>query len=271
MTVLAASDPGQVDWTTIFPVGAGWTVFDGKTYSSPPANQQVVVEFHDFTDVNVFGLDGTSVGAQMDDIRAQFVGGGSDLYSYVILAKVDFDFLGVKVTTYRFCLLHSLIWIAWFAIIIAVFFLVSVLSGRSPIATLQAIPDWVCSFFGDACHPSKAQRNTYLILLGAGIAASFAVWGLSNSISKKEFGEGIAPPGAPPITTPGFSSEASSGFNAGPLRTQSSSGVQQHSSSGAASAPLRREAAPARAARAAPAAVRARPAPAAPRRGFGRG
>lgn len=234
VSVSTTTPPPTVPWNAIIPPASdGWSLLTRKTLASAPAGAQVVVEYNDSWDVNAWNLfEIGSLDGHMRDIQNQYRASGSDLYAYAVYEKTDFNFLGVSVKTYRIILFHSLVWLAWFAIIAAVYLLVSLASGVSPITALQNLPKWVCSFFGDACHPSAANRNTYLWLLGAGIVASFGVWAVSNEISKREFGEGVAPPGAPPITTPGFSSESTSGFSAGPISTRSGSGITQAPASG---------------------------------------
>lgn len=101
--------------------------------SLPP---HIQLDGFEWQDANLFGL--ANLGDAIDQMQALIQAGGSDLYAYATFSKVDFDALGVKITSYRLVLLHSQVQLLTAAVAIlaaafaAVIFFQYVTLGYSP-------------------------------------------------------------------------------------------------------------------------------------------
>jgi hypothetical protein len=94
------------------------------------------LDAYEWDDVNAFGIGNTD--DALGKLRAYIQAGGSDLYAYTLFTRTAFNFLGIRVTSYRLVLLHSIVQLLEAAVVImaiafaAIIFIQYVTTGHSP-------------------------------------------------------------------------------------------------------------------------------------------
>jgi hypothetical protein len=194
----------------------GWQQLRNVVLKSVPGDQYgnptipVIVEGFEWVDVTLFGWG--NVDNSMQQLQQAIQQRGSDLYSYAMFTRTDFDFLGVKVVRYRIVLLHSFVELAEWAIAIlaigfaAVIFLQYLTTGQAPaLKDLQNLWGSAVTAVGNAGGTIiGGATNVYLTWVAA--AGGIAI--LLGIIAKKA--DVKAPPGP--------NLRGSIGVNAGPVR-----------------------------------------------------
>jgi len=139
VAIQVASDPHTLlgGWQS-----QGWSLLEARVLTPIPGDQDgnpvilTQTDAFEWTDWNLFGwnLAGDAVSKMRDLIRQ----GGSDLYAYAMFQKTDFDQFGVKITSYRLVLQHSIVQLLAGAVLIlaaafaAVIFYQYVTIGKAP-------------------------------------------------------------------------------------------------------------------------------------------
>jgi hypothetical protein len=166
----------------------GWSPIRSAVLRQVPGNAmgvplvQLQVDAYEWTDVNAFGIGNAD--DALARLRAYIQQGGSDLFAYTLFKRTAFNFLGVRVTSYRLVLLHSLVQLLEGAILImaiafaAVIFLQYVTTGHSPALTdLKNAWQGIIQSAGQAVGAAGAGVATpliWLVIAGGVTAIAFA-------------------------------------------------------------------------------------------------
>jgi hypothetical protein len=162
----------------------GWGIVRQSVLRAVPGDQNGIplvslqVDAYEWDDVNAFGIGNTDDALTRlgNYIRA----GGSDLYAYTLFRRTAFNFLGIRVTSYRLVLLHSLVQLLEGAVLImaiafaAIIFLQYVTTGHSPALTdLKNAWQGIISSAGQAVGAAGGGLATPFIwaTIFAGVAA----------------------------------------------------------------------------------------------------
>lgn len=203
----------------------GWAVVRQQVIRQIPGDQNGVPTVHlqldafEWLDVAAFGLGGTddAISRLQGYIRA----GGSELYSYAMLSRTDFDALGVTVKRYRLVLCHSQVQLLGAAVVIlaaafaALIFWQYVTTGQSPaLHDLQTLWGSAVTSTGQAIGSAggeigSAISGTYInavLALGA-VAVLYSV--IAKQAGVKAPPAPRAPSGSVGIKAGGLSARAS--------------------------------------------------------------